>query len=406
MLSAAGELWRGRVALLIVAAGTAITFVLGPTLQVLALRQLDAGGYAVFVLALAVGNIAGAFAGVVQPVVAAGVLDGHAPRIPAKGNVLAFAGLAAVAGGALALAPVIGWWLALIVVLQLPLHFTLGAMLGILQGRRQFGRFSLGATMFAPARLLFAGALAAAGVATGATFAGALTFALALSLVFVGFLGGRDVLATRPGAPPAGTATGLAGWAALAVLLNADVLLSRAMFGDADAGRYALAFSLGRVAYMASVGLAAVWLPLAWRNPAARAQTLVATATAALLGAGLFAAVGIAPDAVVEILTGDTSSGYAGLVRAHVFAGTIAALLNLLVVLAFARGAPPRASLAIAGLVPAVVMAITDGSPAALAWANAAGMSLVTAALLVSGLRPSASEAREERRGRTATRGS
>lgn len=370
---------------MLVSMAVALTFVLGPVLQVLAIRKLGTGDYATFVFALAIGNVANALAASVQPVVAVQVGAGKRGEFLPTGR-MAAAGLVLVVGtlAAAALGQSTGMVVAGLAIAQLPLHAVLGASIGALQGARRFAAVSVTSVAFAPLRLLGALAAVALGHEGVTAFVAALPAALAVSLVVAGLLGAFRAISWSKAAAPRTLLFTYLSWVALAFLVNADAIYARLALPDVEADRYGVAFNLGRLAVFAIAPIATVLLPAAQgSSPSERWQRTIAAAGLTLaLGAGLMATVGAFPAQVSDLLTGDGGAGYAALVRVHIIVGTLAALVTLLATLAFAVGVrPPIGVVGGAAVLPAVVAILSD-SPVTLATAQAVAVGFVAAAML------------------------
>jgi O-antigen/teichoic acid export membrane protein len=365
-LSRAGaSLWAGEGrGLLYLGAGTAVAFVFGPLLQLLAARQLDERDYATFVLALGIASIAGMLAAVVQPIAATAAAEDQ----PAEGrhDWWPWAGAVALLGIAVAaLAPSVGAFVAILALAQIPLHLAFAAGLGILQSRRRFAAIAASSAVFPVARLTFAVGWVAAGVVSVTAFVAALPVALAAALGGLGLAGAfraigiRALIARVP-------AEWFAAWFGVALLLNGDAIIGRLFLGEVDAGRYGVALTIGRLVPFAAWPIATVLLPVAAAaEPGRGRERILATlAVCAVLGSGLFAVAGIAPGPAVQLITGEGDTGpYATLVRLHIVAGTIAALATLTCTQLFARTQTLPWRWAIACFVPVVAASAVSESP-------------------------------------------
>jgi O-antigen/teichoic acid export membrane protein len=331
-----GTLWLGL--------GVGSTFALGLLLQVLALRALSDGDYATFVLALGIGNIANAIAVTVQPMIAASVAKGEPVALPAQPWLLAGAAGGVVFGGAMLLGGTVGWVVAVLAMLQIPLHAAVGAGLGGLQGSRRFGALASALLLWTLARVLVAVAVFVTLDAPALGFVLALPAALALELLLllrVGALRGAaltqpriDLAALRP----------YAVWALLAWLLNADAVYGHARLPAVEADAYAVALTLGRQTIYLAVPLATVLLPvtLAGARDGQRGRLYaILLVTALLLVAGGIV-LGVRPELIVRVLSGGTKDVGVGLVRGYVVVGALAAGATLLLTFLFGLVRLPR----------------------------------------------------------------
>lgn len=337
--------WGGEGrGMLWLALGVGATFVLGLLLQVIALRTLAASGYSLFVAALGIGNIANAVASAVQPVVALRSSDARTPFLPASPRALAAAALLFLLAGTVALAPGLGAGAAALALLQIPLHIAVGMGLGRLQRRRAFAPLATCLALWSVARVAVVGAALLFGGTEGIIFVAALPAALLLELLLLVALGAyRGVRWQR--SHEAGALLALyAMWALIAWLLNCDVLYARLFLSTADAGAYAVAFTIGRQPVYAAAPLMTVLLPVAAAGAAheQRARFWAVVGVAALLLTGTMLTVGVAPALFLRLLAGHTEPGLANLVRGYGVVGSLAAAATLLATFVFALGAPAR----------------------------------------------------------------
>ena len=156
------------------AVGIGATFALGLALQLIGLRVLDEGDYATFVLCLSLGNVASAVAGAVQPVVAVRAGTAHPAFLPAPAGAMLLVAVATIAGGAALLAPGVGWAVALLACVQLPLHAFLGVGTGRLQARRAFAAIAASLVLLSVVRIAAVVPTSLDGAASARVFAVAL----------------------------------------------------------------------------------------------------------------------------------------------------------------------------------------------------------------------------------------
>lgn len=335
-----GTQGRGVVWLTI---GIGSTFVLGLALQLIALRVLDAGDYATFVLALSLGNVASAIAGSVQPVVAMRTMATNPHFLPTTARRLTAASIVAVILGIAALAPGVGWTIALLACLQIPLHTVLGIGTGRLQARHAFGAIALSLVVLSVVRVLIVMRGSLDDVASPRLFAIALPIALLTAIMVVGLRGGfaRISWATAPDGPQ--LLRNYALWAVTAWLINGDAVYARLRLSDMDAGAYALAFTLGRQPLYAVAPLAMVLLPVALASRAddQRARLRAILIVSLILTLGTVAVLAPWPREIIRVLTGN-DTGSASFVRGYALIGSLDAAATLLLTFAFALGRPPR----------------------------------------------------------------
>ena len=129
---------------------------------------------------------------------------------------------------------------------------------GVLQGLARFGALGGAYIAQAGARLVAGVGLVLAGFGVAGAFGGA-TVALALSFGVTAWALRDEIRRPRPGeaAPPAGAV--FLGAAVLllfyALLVNVDALLAPVLLAPADAGAYAAAVTMGKIALFAPLGL-------------------------------------------------------------------------------------------------------------------------------------------------------
>lgn len=332
----AGVLW--------LALGVGTTFVLGLALQLLGLRTLGNGGYATFVFALGVGNIANAVAGAIQPVVAARAATERPAFLPVSWRVLAIGGLLGTVAAAAALSPGVGPVIALLVVAQVPLHATVAVGLGRLQAQRRFMQMAACLALWSVARFVVA-VMAVVVVHGGAgAFVAALPFALLVEAIVLWLIGAYRCCETRPAADGTSLLVGYGLWALFAWLLNADAVYAPRVLAPSDADAYATAFTLGRQPIYAVAPLTMVLLPVALHpergEQRSRLFAIFGVTIALLIGTTLL--FGARPELVLRLLTGDPASTSPLLLRGYAIIGPVAAGATLLMTFTFALGCPPR----------------------------------------------------------------
>lgn len=351
------------------ALATGVAFLLGLALQLIGLRSLDGGDYATFVFALGLGNIAAAVAAAVQPVVAFRAGTARPAFLPARPALLVGLALGTGAVAALLLAPEVGAAVAVLALLQIPLHTAVGVGVGRLQHARAFARIAVAQVLQMVARIAIVLPWVVAGRASALPFVAALALALLAALALLLAAGAFRGTAWESAADARALLATYALWALVAWLLNADALYARLTLSVADGDAYALALTLGRQPLYAVAPLAVVLLPVTLAaDPAeqrARLRAILAVSALLLLGTLLVLAVWTRP--LIDLLTGD-ETGDPLLVRGYAVVGSLAAAATLLLTFAFALDRPPRLRLLVAlALVPAPVALLLDDPRALLA---------------------------------------
>lgn len=324
--------------------GVGVTFILGLVLQLLSLRTLNAGGYATFVFALGIGNIAHAVASAVQPVVAARATTDQAAFLPVSWQTLALAAGLLTPIVVMMLSPAVGWRIALLAVAQVPLHVTVAVGLGRLQAQRQFARLAACLALWSAARCGVATLAIITESGSPTAFVAALPLALLAEAGMLWVLGAYRGCDLRPTADGKPLVTGYALWALFAWLLNADAVFAPRVFSPADADAYAMAFTLGRQPVYAIAPLTTVLLPvtLALDQVEQRPRLFAVLGVTAVLLVGTLVVLGARPNLILALLTGDPASTSAVLLRGYAIIGSVAAGAALLMTFAFALGCPPR----------------------------------------------------------------
>ncbi len=229
-------------------------------------------------------------------------------------------------------APLVLTLLALVVSLYRPLFG------GALTGAQAFFWATGEGVVWSLARVLFAGAFVLAGWGVAGALAGNVA-AVVLSLGF-GVLGARLVYGSGAGQAPARSA--LYGYSlryvlascAYAVLSYADIAVVKHYFSGEQAGAYAIAAMVGRIAFFLPVPVASAMFPKVvsggLSTPEARRTLVKGLVIVALIT--LSAAVGctLFPQLVMRILTGAWRPELAGLVRGVVWALSPLPLVMLL----------------------------------------------------------------------------
>lgn len=214
--------------------------------------------------------------------------------------------------------------------------------LGVSQGLQRFGTVAvlLAGPLGAFRTALLPVGIVVAGVAGGI---GAMVAATVLGLGIV-WLALRPALSAPPtaghGLPPVGTA--VVALIAFASLTNADLLVAKAALSPEDAGVYASAALLGKVALYAPQALALVLLPRAAaalaRGERAEGQVLVTLGVTVLSGLAVAVVLALLPAGVLAGTFGPEYVGARPLLLPLALVMTGAALLNVHLMFAMARG--------------------------------------------------------------------
>ncbi len=380
----AGAAWLG--------VGVAVAALAGLALQLLGLRVLDDGAYATFVFGLGIGNVAAALASAIQPVVAVRVGAPQSAFLPATPLVI---GIAAIVTGGLAaalLAPRVGLLVAVLALLQVPVHAVVGVGVGRLQGRRAFGAIAAAVVLQVGFRIAVVLPPILGGHGSATVFVLALPASLLATLVLllvVRAYRGTDWRVTTDGRRLLGH---YALWALFAWVINADAVVARLLLSAEDADAYALAFTLGRQPLYVVAPLTTVLLPVALAAHAAeqRERLRAVFAVSALVLVGTVLALGVWTEPIIGLLTGDPASGDPTLVRGYAVVGPLAAAATLLLTFGFALGCAPRLrALALLTAGGALAATVVDG-PGALLLLQAAVMAALVALCAVLAIRATA----------------
>lgn len=208
---------------------------------------------------------------------------------------------------------------------------------GLLQGLGSFGWLGGMYIAQAGARLLLGVLFVAAGFGLVGAFAGP-TLAIALSLL-AALLALRGALPRPAGDRPAPAVGGLFAGAAVllffyALQVNVDALLAPALLAPAEAGSYAAAVTMGKIALFAPLGLSLFLLERtatahALGLPTRRSLYLVLATVLAVSGSVALAYL-VAPELAARIVAGDERAApVAGIVGTYGVAALSNALLNV-----------------------------------------------------------------------------
>ncbi|MEC3958268.1 polysaccharide biosynthesis protein [Nocardia sp. CDC153] len=391
--------------LTLVTAGAMTANVAGYLLQLLASRWLGVSGYSAFASLLAVQMMCAVPALALQNVVAREIVRG-APMAAARALALRCAGM--VAALAIVLAPVISAVLTVSLAASAgalctaPLLVLLAGEQGILQGRSRFRELATvlgGATIirvtptlillacgFGPAPALWAGA---GGAALAALLARRLTRAAAAARrvpdtavsARVLTTGDAETAATAQntadwsalsGEPASAAAERAGGWrlgvaavfravqvqAALTALSAADLLVSRIVLDENDAGRYALGAIAAKIAFWLPQAVGVVLYPkMAQPQHSARAMR---SALAVLVGIGAVTVLGAAVAApLAPLFAGRDYAPIEGLLWLFALEGALLAILQVALLSAIAADRTAPAAITWIGLGIGVAVMVT-----------------------------------------------
>lgn len=255
--------------------------------------------------------------------------------------------------------------------------------LGVSQGLQRFGTVGvllagpLGAfrTALLPVGIVLAGVAGGVGAMIAATVLG-------LGIVWLAL---RSALSAPPtaghGLPPVGTA--VVALLAFASLTNADLLVAKAALSPQDAGVYASAALLGKVALYAPQALALVLLPRAAaalaRGERAEGQVLVTLGVTVLSGLAVAVGLALLPTSVLAGTFGPEYVGARPLLLPLALVMTGAALLNVHLMFAMARGSRGfPALLVVTAIGHALLLALLHDSAAQIITATAIAVGVAT----------------------------
>lgn len=256
---------------------------------------------------------------------------------PVVGPVLRISGIWAWVGGVL--------WLALGVGMQ--------SWLGVAQGEERF--LQVGGVMAGPAgvlRVVFLVPLALLAGVAGAMWA--LVLATVVGLLWLTPVVRRQIAASggRRRAVPH-LALAVVGLLAFGSLTNIDLVVAKALMSEVDAGHYASASLLAKVAFYAPSALSLMLLPsVTARLAAARDVTRPILATlAAAVGTGLLVllAVALAPSSLLALVFGPAFAEAHSIAIPLTAVMTGAAVLNVHLMVALAAGEKRFVQLAVVG---------------------------------------------------------
>lgn len=354
--------------LTLVTAGAMTANVAGYLLQLLASRWLGVAGYSPFASLLAVQMLCAVPALALQNVVAREVVRGTTIAA-ARGLAQRCAGLVALL--AVPLVPIVSatlkvsWVAAAAALFTVPVLVLLSGEQGILQGGIRFRDLALvlgGASIMriAPAVVVLALSGGIAG-ALWAAAAGALVAAL-LARRTVDANDGRTLperargVAEEVGVLPVFRAAQVQ--AALMALSSADLLVSRIVLSEDDAGRYALGAIAAKIAFWLPQAVGVVLYPkMAQPQHSARA---VRSALTVLLGVGALGVLGAAVAApLAPLLAGQDYAPVQGLLWLFALNGALLAVLQGALLSAIAADRTASSAIVWVGLAAGVALMLT-----------------------------------------------
>ncbi|MGX1808515.1 polysaccharide biosynthesis protein [Nocardia sp. NPDC055321] len=380
--------------------------VAGYLLQLLASRWLGVAGYSPFASLLAVQMLCAVPALALQNVVAREVVRG-ASIATARALALKCAGIVAVI--AVPLVPIVSltlkvdWVAAAAALCTVPVLVLLSGEQGILQGSSRFRDLAVvlgGASVVrtAPALIVLASGGGIAPTLWAAT-AGA-TVAALLARHIVDSNGAYGRIGARGAEGPDGSARRGADLAAvlpvfraaqvqaaLMALSSADLLISRMVLSDEDAGRYALGAIAAKIAFWLPQAVGVVLYPkMAQPQHSARA---VRSALAVLTAVGTIAVLGAAVAApLAPLFAGQDYAPVQGLLWLFALQGALLAVLQGALLSAIAADRTASAAITWLGLaVGVVVMRTCAHSVASLIGIAAATAAITTLVITVLALR-------------------
>lgn len=362
------------------AAGIATTFLFGLALQVLGLHRLSAGDYATFVFALGIGNVANAIAAAIQPVIATRTVTGNQTFLPAPPQMLIGGVAILMLLAMVTLGRSVGTLTALAVISQIPLHALVAVGHGRLQARRAFVRLATGLGIWSIARILIVAIVMTIGSAPVSAFVFALPAALVVELAFLIGLGAYHGVRWQRAPDSSQLLSHYALWALFAWIVNADAIYARLCLSAADAGKYAIAITLGRQPVYAVAPLAMVLLPVTLGAQLAgqRHRLYAILLVCLLLATGTFLVLGVQPQFVVALLMGTAGRDDPALMRGYAVLGSLIAAATLLLTFTFALDRAPRLSgLCITGTISTLAIAMLVHGPRQLLGCQLAAVGLL-----------------------------
>ncbi|GAB4589738.1 polysaccharide biosynthesis protein [Nocardia sp. IFM 10818] len=352
----------------------------GYLLQLLASRWLGVTGYSPFASLLAVQLLCAVPALALQNVVAREIVRG-APLAAARGLALRCAGLVAIL--ALVLVPVVsailnvGLAASAAALCAAPVLVLLSGEQGVLQGRSRFRELATvlggaGIARVTPALIV----LAAGGGTAPALWAAAAGIAIAAAAArraadLTGAPSDSQGADEKSASSPSGRAREYAGdvgvlpvfraaqvQAALMALSSADLLVSRIVLGEDEAGRYALGAIAAKIAFWLPQAVGVVLYPkMAQPQHSARAMR---SALAVLVGVGALGVLGAAVAApLAPLLAGQDYAPVQGYLWLFALQGALLAVLQGALLSAIAADRTAPAAITWIGLAIGVAVMLT-----------------------------------------------
>ncbi|MHB8645863.1 MAG: hypothetical protein ACYDAR_08760, partial [Thermomicrobiales bacterium] len=238
----------------------------------------------------------------------------------------------------------VGALIALVAISQIPLHALVAVGHGRLQARRAFARLATGLGTWSIARILIVAVVMMSGSAPVSAFVFALPTALLVELALLIGLGAYHGVRWQPATDSRQLLSHYALWALFAWIVNADAIYARIFLSAADAGKYAIAITLGRQPIYAVAPLAMVLLPVTLRDDAQgqRRRLYAILMTSFLLIVGTWLVLGMRPQLLANFLAGTSGRADGVLIRGYAILGSLTAAATLLLTFAFALRHAPR----------------------------------------------------------------
>jgi O-antigen/teichoic acid export membrane protein len=264
-------------------------------------------------------------------------------RRVAMGQIALLVALTSITPAAVAVLDLSTAWVWLVGVLAIVLQVGLQISLGPHQGRERFGLlgFIMAGPMGAFRPLLLVPAVLLAGI-VGALGALAVATAVGLLISYPALRAGRPRGGTAAAVKLTGFGPALLVLGAFASLTNADLIIAKVTLTATDAGLYASAALLGKIALYGPSALALVLLPkvtsrlqahLSVRRPAL--WTMAATL---LTGSLVVTAITVAPDSLTNAVFGDEYASAYALAAPIAIAMTLLSLVHVHIMVSLARG--------------------------------------------------------------------
>lgn len=276
----------------------------------------------------------------------------------------------------------------------LPAYLTQGVHRGLLQGQARFGRLAASFQAEMWVRLLAGTALVALGAGVVGAVAGVTLSSFAAWLVASPRRPSTVTVPTEVRRATLGLVRS-AGVLLLGQVLiaNSDVLVVKAAFPAAVAGRYAAVALIGRAVFFGSWSVVSLAFPYVASRVATggddRRLLAITAGSVATIGASATAVAAVAPEIVLDLLFGGTYPEAAGLLWPYALATTLFAVANAVVNHDLAAGRPLGARLVLAaGVVQALALVAHHPDPAAVVTVQVGLMAALLLTVLAARQRP------------------